>query len=116
WPLVLALGGAPGAVAADVFAAAPEGTPAGWRTGTPRDELRPQFSFDPEGGRSGQGGFEIACDARDGLLGFWTTTLPVVGGQVYRFSAFRKIDGIGLPRRSVVARLVWRDASGRLAT
>src|SRR5437016_1550473 len=54
--VLLGWGGIPRLLHADVLAAGPEGTPSGWRTGALRDELRPQFSFDPEGGRSGHGG------------------------------------------------------------
>ena len=85
----------------------------GWTTAAPRDELRPRFSYDAHGGRDGKGAFVIAADERDGLDGWWTTTVPVKGGSHYRFHAARKTDGVPLARQNAVVRIVWQDDSGR---
>src|SRR5262245_4833082 len=74
--------------------------PAGWTTGTPREELRPAFSYQPTGGRGGRECFVIAGDQRDGLSGWWTKTFDVEGGKTYRFTAWRKGDGVESLRRS----------------
>lgn len=87
--------------------------PSGWKTAAPRDELKPVFSYTANGGIDGKGAFVIQTDARDGLNGFWTKNFPVKGGQHYRFTAFRKTDNIPSPRRSVVARILWEDDSGK---
>lgn len=87
--------------------------PDGWQTATPREEIRPQFSFDPKGGADGKGGFIIKADAREGLDGYWTKTFPVKGAQHYRFIALRKLENVASPRRSAVVRLVWEDDKGR---
>src|SRR3954447_18627046 len=47
-----------------VVSAAPPNTvqvpaPDGWKTGTPREEIRPNFRFDRNGGRTGSGAFII---------------------------------------------------------
>src|SRR5207249_1557526 len=57
--------------------------PSGWRTGAPREEIRPAFVFEPTAGREGKGALVIQHDARDGLDGFWTKTFAVRGGQFY---------------------------------
>lgn len=82
--------------------------PQGWSTAAPRDELRPTFSFADHGGRDAKGGFVIQAD-REGLDGWWTTTVPVEGGRHYRFHAARKVDGVALPRQTAVVRIVWQD-------
>lgn len=87
--------------------------PEGWRTWSPRDEIRPEFRFDPQGGRDGRGSFCITHDARDGLDGMWTKTIPVVGGRWYRFSAARKVEKVGNARQSAVARVLWQNANGK---
>lgn len=87
--------------------------PEGWAPAAPRDEIRPEFSHDPQGGRDGTGGLVIQADDREGLDGYWTRTFPVVGGRWYRFEAFRKIDHVPLPRRSALVRILWRDDEGR---
>jgi predicted amidohydrolase len=89
------------------------GVPDGWTTSEPREELRPKFSYDAHGGRDGKGAFVIAADHRDGLDGWWTTTVPVKGGRHYRFHAARKTDGVALTRQSAVVRILWKDDNGR---
>ena len=86
--------------------------PAGWTTAAPRDEIKPAFHYDPAGGPKHDGSFVIESDAREGLLGRWTETVPVKGGQHYRFSVLRKMTGIDSPRRAGVARVLWRNAKG----
>ncbi len=90
----------------------PAATPHGWRTSSPRAEVRPSFSFEPHGGRSKSGALVIAHDGREGLDGAWTKSFPVKGGHYYRFEAFRKTDGVSSPRRSAMVRLLWSNDTG----
>jgi predicted amidohydrolase len=83
--------------------------PAGWQTAAPREEIKPQFSYDAAGGKNRQGAFVIVADEREGLDGYWTKTFAVTGGKSYRFSALRKIANIASPRRSVVVRILWQN-------
>jgi predicted amidohydrolase len=113
----LGLVGSPGqfatAAAGDNRAPLSEKIPAGWQTAAPREEIRPQFSFNPKGGLDGKGSFIIQADAREGLDGYWTKTFLVTGGQYYRFNAFRNVEHVASPRRSTVSRLLWQDETGR---
>jgi predicted amidohydrolase len=88
-------------------------TPDGWKTAAPRDEIRPQFAYLPQGGRDGKGSLVITADEREGLHGYWVKTFAVSGGKPYRFFALRKSENIATPRRSVVARVIWQDDSGK---
>lgn len=97
------------ACCANAFAVEP---PGGWTTASPREEIQPAFHFDPVGGPKHDGSFVIDSDAREGLVGRWTKTFPVTGGQHYRFSVLRKLEGGAEPRRTGVARILWRDAKG----
>jgi predicted amidohydrolase len=90
------------------------GPPEGWTTAAPRDEIRPQFAYLPQGGRDGGGRLVVEHDSREGLDGYWTKTYPVQGGRHYHFQAYRRVRGVPCPRRSAVARLIWQDAEGRL--
>lgn len=85
----------------------------GWTNAAPRGEIRPEFQHQPTGGRSGHEALVIHSDAREGLHGWWQKSFAVVPGQFYRFSAWHLADGIPLPRRSVVARVLWRDDAAR---
>ena len=99
---------------ANLTAAGASETPEGWSTASPREEIAPRFSYDPQGGRNGNGSFVIEADQREGLDGHWQKTFPVVGGRHYRFEAFRQVENVAIARRSAVARLVWTDSEGRL--
>jgi predicted amidohydrolase len=102
------VGGAESGADGDASAA-----PDDWAVGFPREEIRPQFAVEPQGGPAGGPCLVIRSDAREGLDGWWTRTFPVTAGQFYRFSALSRAQGVGLPRRSVVVKLNWRDEKGR---
>jgi predicted amidohydrolase len=87
--------------------------PAGWSTASPRDELRPRFMFDAKGGPSAEGAWVIASDDREGMHGWFAKTFPVTGGQHYNFHAVRKVNGVAVPRRSAVVRILWQDDKGK---
>jgi predicted amidohydrolase len=99
--------------AADKRAPGPGNTPDGWKTAAPREEIRPQFSFNAKGGPNGTGSLVIQADAREALDGYWTRTFRVKGGQHYRFSALRKLENVASPRRSAVARVIWENDAGK---
>jgi predicted amidohydrolase len=105
------------AIACPVMLRAQDGkTPAGWTTAAPRDEIKPQFSYDPQGGRDGKGALVIAADEREGLAGWWQKTFAVEGGKHYRFTAWRKVENIASPRRAALARVLWQDENGKSVT
>src|SRR5262249_28416237 len=87
--------------------------PDGRRAAGPRDEIRPQFDYRPEGGKDGKGAFLIIADDREGLDGYWVKTFSIAGGRHYRFFALRRVENVGAPSRSVVARILWQDANGK---
>ena len=65
------------------------------------------------GGKSGHGALAIRADEREGLHGWWQKTFSVTPGLHYRFSAWRRTENIAVPRRSVLARVLWRDEAGK---
>ena len=85
----------------------------GWTSVAPREEIRPQFQHAETGGKSGRGTLAIRADEREGLHGWWQKTFSVTAGRYYRFSAWRRAENIVVPRRSVLARVVWSDDAGR---
>jgi len=87
--------------------------PEGWSTHAPRQEIAPAFRYEPAGGRSGKGAWVIAMDERPGLSGHWRKIFPVTGGGHYRFQAWYHTHNVPSERRSVVARVLWRDAKGK---
>jgi predicted amidohydrolase len=87
--------------------------PDGWSERSPREEIRPAFSYRPEGGPDRRGSFVIEADGREGLFGWWEKSVPVRGGMSYEFTARRKVEKVETPRRTTVARVLWRDEKGR---
>src|SRR5258708_5129011 len=85
----------------------------GWTSAAPREEIRPQFQQMEAGGKSGHGALTIRADEREGLHGWWQKNFPVTAGRHYRFSAWRRTESIAAPRRSVLARVLWRDEAGK---
>lgn len=85
----------------------------GWQALSPRDELRPQISWNPKGGPDQEGAFQIQADGREGLMGHLQKTVPVEGGKTYDFSVLRKTEGIDLVRRAGAVRLIWLDQNGK---
>jgi len=85
----------------------------GWQPRSPRDEIRPAFSANPQGGPHGQGSLIIQADGREGLHGMWVKTFPVTGGRYYRFRAVRRVEGLAFPRRHVLVTIAWQDAQGK---
>ncbi len=95
---------------------ADEPFPGGWTAVSPRDEIRPNFSFDASGGRDQSGSLIITHDAREGLDGFFRKEFTVDGGQSYQFVALRKTVNVKSLRRSALVRLLWQDASGHMVS
>ena len=85
---------------------------ADWQPVAPRDEIRPTFSHELQGGLDGHGALIIEADGREGLDGCWSRSFAVVGGRHYHFSAHCRARNVPIPRRSLVVKLDWRDARG----
>jgi predicted amidohydrolase len=83
----------------------------GWTTYAVRDEIAPRSWTERDaGGRlllglAGKG--DAAVDGR------WVREVPVDPGRVYAFQAAYRTLRLGNPERSVLARVVWIDGSGR---
>ncbi len=87
--------------------------PGGWTAESPREEIRPEFSYDPKGGPEGKGALVIRAGANEGQHGFWVKTFPVKGGSYYRFQAFRRVSSVAYPRRSALASVDWLNDEGK---
>ncbi|MCS7469868.1 hypothetical protein NZK35_24720 [Stieleria sp. ICT_E10.1] len=94
--------------------AAVDATAEDWTSVAPREEIEPIFQSKPSADGDPTGlELIIRADDRQGLSGHWRRSVPVVGGRHYQFSVLRKTDGIEHPRRSAIARLLWRDKNGQ---
>lgn len=80
--------------------------PDGWTPAAPRDEIRPQFSFEERA-------WVIETNASAGQHGWFNKAFPISGGTWYRVRAQRRTENVAVPRRSAIVRVVWQDAQGK---
>lgn len=112
--MILALGGSLGSGPARGFSDnVAESVPKGWTQHAPRDEIRPAFHYSSTGGKDGQPRFCIEADTREGLAGWWQTSLPVTGGKAYSFAIYRRCKNVASPRRTGIVRILWRTKDGQ---
>lgn len=89
------------------------GTPEGWIAESPRQEIRPKFRYVPGAGPHGSGALRIESDGREGLAGYWRKSLPVTGGQGYRFEVLRKAVDLESPAHNAFVTIQWIDEKGK---
>jgi predicted amidohydrolase len=82
----------------------------GWKPYAVREEIEPRsFSERDAGGRLVLG---LAGRGDDAVDGRWVREVPVVPGKAYAFRASWRAQQVDSPARSVLARLVFVDATG----
>jgi predicted amidohydrolase len=85
----------------------------GWTKVSAREEIAPAFAVEPQGGRDGGPRLIIRADEREGLQGRWQKTFAVQGGKHYRFTAYRRVGQVPVPRRSAYAWIAWQNDEGK---
>lgn len=98
------------------LAMAEESSTAPWKSYSPRDEIRPEFQIDKQGGLNGQPGYAIVHDQRDALDGAWMCEIPIEGGQFYQLSAAAKLSEVTEPRRGVYAEVWFTNEQDRVVS
>jgi hypothetical protein len=98
------------------FACASNQLPDGWQVRAPRDEIRPAFSFERNGGPKKTGSLIVLHDQREGLDGWFQKTFAVKGGEFHRFHAVRKTSNVAVPRRCALVRVRWQDEAGHMVS
>jgi len=86
----------------------------GWRSFSPRHEIRPDFLINRAGGPDGQGSFVIKHDDREGLDGAWAKTFEIEGGCHYRVTAYSQLNNVSSPRYHTYVELLFHDADSDL--
>lgn len=90
-----------------------DGRPAGWQTWSPRREISPRFSVDPQAGRGGRGALRIDGGGNPGSYGAWQYRIQdIKGGRYYHLVAYCRAAGVANERRSVSVRMLWFDSKG----
>ncbi len=85
-----------------------------WQTYAPRDEIAPRRTMEAGAGRAGGAALGIDAVGSPAAFGGWERRVAgLAGGRTYRFTAWYRTERVQHPRRSVIARLEWQDATGR---
>jgi predicted amidohydrolase len=89
--------------------------PDGWRTESPRAELAPEFRVERSGGATPLHPYILVQAGRGNpsVDGRWIRSVPVKEGTFYQFAVEYQAKQVASPERSVLARVVWRDARGK---
>jgi predicted amidohydrolase len=96
------------------FTAGPDGRPAGWTIWSARPETAPRTYVDTAHYRHAPGSLAISGNSNIAEHGGWERTVPgITPGSWYRFTAYYRALEVPCESWQVLARLDWRDTSGR---
>lgn len=90
--------------------------PSGWTANSPREEIRPNMTYNSSGGPEKKGALVIRHDQRQGLDGWFQKTFSVVGGEYVHFQVARKLTDVAIPRRSALVRVLWKNNQGQMVS
>ena len=98
------------------FRAEAGGLPAGWRLWAARPEIAPKVYVDDVHSRGEAGSLVISGASNAAVYGGWEHVVDgIEAGSWYRLTAWYRAEGLSYEPGQVVARLDWRDRSGRRA-
>ena len=82
---------------------------------SPRAELAPEFRVERAGGATALQAYILVQAGRgdSAVDGRWLRSVPVKEGTYYQFAVEYQAKQVASPERSVLARVVWRDARGK---
>ena len=83
-----------------------ERRPTQWELKSPR----PEIGVKGELGRLGE--LLLFSPELEGLNGYWESSYPVTGGEWVEFSALRRCQNVGHPKRSCIVRIEWIGPNG----
>jgi predicted amidohydrolase len=100
----------------DFALAAPSAAPAGWQPWAQREEIMPRCYIDATQFRSKSSALAISGNSNAAEYGGWSYRLGnVQAGKFYRLTAYYRTQGVDYEQLRVVARLDWRDETGKRA-
>ena len=89
----------------------------GWTTWAPRDEIAPKTAIEPAAGLGGGPALSISGAGNPAVYGGWHREVGgVTAGHWYRLEAYFRRTGLPQPRQNALARIAWRQASGKRAS
>ena len=87
--------------------------PGTWTLDYQREDLAPDAWHDTETSRNGNPSLALSGAGKEHVNGHWARTQRVEPGKHYRFSAYYSTYRVKEIARTVVARVIWQDNSGK---
>ena len=85
-----------------------------WKFESQRPEIAPASYVDKQVSFEGQPSLTIKGDGKDHAAGHWYTVVSATAGTHYRFRTHFKSSLVDEPARSVLARVIWQNESGKI--
>ncbi|MCZ2073974.1 MAG: carbon-nitrogen hydrolase family protein [Bryobacteraceae bacterium] len=96
------------------FQTSADGSPAGWKSWSPRPEIAPRTFVDTAHFRKRPGSLAVSGNSRVGVFGGWEYDAKgIEPGKWYRLVAHYRSEGLDYEPLQVWARLDWRTSTGR---
>ena len=92
---------------------AQQASPGDWKSESQRKEIAPLFSIDKQTNYNGNPTLVIAGGGKDYADGHWYKTVDVEPGKYFSFQAYFLPTKVDEPDRSVLARIIWQNASAQ---
>ena len=87
---------------------------AGWKFESQRPAIAPMSAIDELVMFEGQPTLALKGGGKDHAAGYWYKIVPAEPGAYYQFRTYFKSNAVDEPARSILARVVWQNASGKL--
>ncbi|HEX8039884.1 MAG TPA: carbon-nitrogen hydrolase family protein [Chryseosolibacter sp.] len=91
-----------------------QGQDAGWKFESQRQEIAPLSGVDNDVTFDGKPTLRLAGNGKDYASGCWFKIADAEAGQYYEFRTHYKSTKVDEPARSILARVIWQDASGEI--
>jgi predicted amidohydrolase len=85
-----------------------------WKFESQRAAIAPVSAIDKEVTFEGEPTLSLRGGGKDHAAGYWYKIVPAEAGTYYKFQTHFKSSAVDEPARSILARVVWQDASGKV--
>ena len=85
-----------------------------WKFESQRAEIAPAYAVDNQVTYEGKPTLTLKGDGKDYAAGYWYKVVSADPGAYYHFQTFFKSSQVDEPARSILARVIWHDAAGKI--
>lgn len=97
-----------------VYSASAQQKASEWKFESQRPDIAPVYSVDKKVLSEGAPSLSLHGGGKDHAAGHWFKVVPAVAGEYYEFRTYFKSGKVDEPARSILARVIWQNASGKI--